>query len=118
MLRYLIILKSRNKFEERKKLLQKNFVIAFIVLSSYIQPKPGYPKHFFKWLPLKKLKKLWPPSTRLLKKLPLKAPKTFFCYSCCVWPAEYLSWHPKGPLGLLWETLKYKFLRTKVYRFN
>ena len=38
----------------------------------------GFQKLFFKWSPLDKLKNLWPPSTRLLKTLPLKTPKNFF----------------------------------------
>ena len=41
--------------------------------------RAGFPKHFYKRPSLKKLKKLWPLQTILLKKLPLKTPKTFFC---------------------------------------
>ena len=38
-------------------------------------------KLFFQKAPLKKLKKLWAPLTKLLKKLPLKPPKIIFCSS-------------------------------------
>ena len=44
----------------------------------YIGLKQGFQNFFFKRPSKDKLKKLWTPLTRLLKKIPLKTPKIFF----------------------------------------
>ena len=71
---------------------------------------------FFQDSPLKKFKKLKPPPTKLLKKLPLKIPKTFFFFLSTTpkYQCEFqiiISWPPCGffvhmaPKKATWPTL-------------
>ena len=82
-----------------KKFYTKTLILAW----NYVQLNQGFP-NFFQKSPITKLKKLWPPPTRLLKKLPLKTPTTFFLLfivNSRIFSVSFKLWHCGPPVAPL-----------------